>query len=86
MPAALKWDHVTSSNVEAVAYDEPTQTLCVKYLGGGLYSYEGVPVGIATTMVHAVSVGQFLNQIIKPYYHYEKFVSEIDLLNAIATK
>jgi len=85
MTRTIKWKQVDSSNVDAVAYDEATQTMCVKFLGGGLYSYEAVGIGIFTSLENADSVGGFLNRVIKPYFSYNKWVSEADLLEHINT-
>lgn len=84
MSAQIKWDHVDSSNVEAVAFDEPSSTLCVKFLGGGLYSYSNVSLEVYSALQYADSVGQFLNRVIKPLHTYTKHMSESDLLSHLS--
>ncbi len=39
----MQMEPVDSSNVSAVGYDPVTETLHVKYKGGPLYEYSGVP-------------------------------------------
>lgn len=77
----LKWTDVSSSNVEAVAYDERTHTLAVLFTNGGLYSYHDVDMDIYVDLAHAQSVGQFLAQQIKNRFSYLKWFNENDLLD-----
>jgi hypothetical protein len=81
---ALVWTETDSSNVSAVAYDTPTKTLCVKFGSGGIYTYKGVANEIYVDLVHAESVGKYLNSVVKPNYPYERFESEADLLHDLA--
>ena len=76
----LVWTDVDSSNVESVAYDGETKTLAIKYVNGGLYSYDAVDMQVYTDLVHAESVGKFLNQQIKGRYSFLKWFSENELL------
>lgn len=77
---SLLWTDVDSSNVGSVAFDEGTKTLVVRYNSGAIYSYDDVETDIYVNLVHAKSVGQFLNQMIKGRYAYLKWFSEQDLL------
>ena len=63
---------VTSSNVKAVGYDRPTQTLYVAFHGGGLYAYDGVPPRDHAAMMVASSKGRYLNAEVKPAYAFRK--------------
>lgn len=78
--AALVWTEVDSSNIASVAYHEDTKTMCVKFAHGGLYTYQGVDNEIYVSLVHAESVGKYLNDVIKPNYAYTKFNSENELI------
>ncbi len=69
---ALKWQDVDSSNVSQVAYDEQSMILAVRFIGGGLYSYDGVGEQTFITMANSASVGRYLNQSIKGLYPYVK--------------
>jgi hypothetical protein len=61
---------VTSSNIEAVGYDESTQELHVRFLTGRTYVYYDVEEYRFTEMLSGGSVGGYLNQNIKKNYRY----------------
>lgn len=77
----LAWTEVDSSNVRQVAYHEPTKTLAVKFHGGGLYSYLEAAEETYHDMINAVSVGQYLNNVVKVQHAYTRWQSEADLLD-----
>ena len=85
----LQWVDVVSSNVQAVAYDELTRLICVRFLGGGLYSYEYMgeelnPGEVFTGLAHAVSVGSYLDTVIKKgNFAYKAWFSEDELLQSL---
>jgi hypothetical protein len=85
--ARLQWIGVDSTNVDAVAFDELTQTIVVRFLGGGLYSYTYMghdlkPAEVFVDLSHAVSVGQYLDRVIKKgNFAYKAWFSEDELLN-----
>ena len=64
--------NVASSNVKAVGYDEPAQTLEVEFLNGRVYQYYGVPGDMHSRFMAAPSKGQFLNTYIKNQYPYSR--------------
>lgn len=76
----LEWTDVDSSNVDAVAYDEPSHSLVVLFTNGGLYSYDDVEMQVYVEMVHAESVGKYLNQMVKGRYAYHQWFNEQELL------
>ena len=63
---------VISSNVEAVAHNEEGSVLLVRFKGGSVYEYAGVPADTYVDLLAAPSVGRFLNQHIKGNYPYQK--------------
>lgn len=63
----IGWEKVDSSNVEAVAFDEKTQTICVRFLNGSVYSYIGADMEIYSTLRHSASVGRYLNNVVKAF-------------------
>lgn len=69
----LKWEDVDSSNVKQTYFDDKTQTICVKFINGGLYSYIGGNQEMYMSLTHAQSVGKYLNNVIKalPYTRWE---------------
>ena len=79
----LLWTDVDSSNIESVAFNEGSKTLVVKFNSGAIYSYDDVDMDIYVDLVHAKSVGQFLNQMIKGRYAYHRWFSEQDLIKAL---
>jgi len=63
---------VSSSNIEAIGYDESTQDLHVQFLSGGYYVYHNVPREIFDRLMEAPSKGSYLNREIKGVYQYSK--------------
>lgn len=63
---------VISSNVASVGYDENDSTLEVQFRDGSVYQYLNVPFQIYSGLMHAASVGGFLNDHIKGVYRYRR--------------
>lgn len=63
---------VTSSNIEAIGYDEETQTLRVWFKNGGAYDYDKVPKEEFEALQNASSVGSYFASNIKGKYAYKK--------------
>ncbi len=63
---------VTSSNVAEIGYDPATMILEVAFLNGSVYQYFDVPESLYQELLHAESVGRFLNAQIKNSYRYTK--------------
>lgn len=68
----IEKEHVSSSNIEAVGYDEETETLRVWFLNGSAYDYSGVGRMEYEALKAAPSVGSYLHQNIKGQYPYSK--------------
>ena len=60
-----KMHPVESSAVARIGYDAAAEEAYVEYIGGGLYVYEGVPVGVFEELANADSKGTFVNAVIK---------------------
>ena len=82
----LQWTKVDSSNVDAVAYDSGSETLCVRFRNGGLYSYSGVNMEIFTSLQYADSVGKYLNKVIKNVFPYQKWEDENAMVDHLSHK
>ena len=63
---------VTSSNVQAIGYEESTETLRVEFNNGSIYEYKNVPGVVFNELTQAGSVGAYLNRNIRYNYPYEK--------------
>ncbi|EHO85181.1 KTSC domain-containing protein [Fusobacterium ulcerans] len=61
----IQMHNVSSSNVDAVGYDENTNSLYVRFLHGGTYVYYGVPKFHYDNLLSASSVGGYLDAHIK---------------------
>lgn len=72
---------VESSTVEQIGW--ANDTLYVKFLKGGTYAYEQVPLDIYQQMVQAESAGKFLHREIKANYGFVRM--EYDPFEADAT-
>jgi len=68
----IEKEYVSSSNIEAVGYDETAQTLRVWFLNGSVYDYSGVSTMEYEGLKNAPSVGSYLHKNIKGQYPYEK--------------
>jgi len=64
---------VTSSNVQAIGYDDQSGTLRVEFINGGTYDYYSVPQEIYVSFLSAPSKGEFHNlHIKKTGYSYSR--------------
>lgn len=63
---------VSSSNIEALGYDEDTQTLRVWFTTGTIYDYGNVPKVEFEAILYASSIGAYFNRNIKGAYPYTK--------------
>lgn len=67
-----EWISVRSSNIEAVRYEGATSILLVRFRGGAVDRYEGVPSTIVSGLLGAWSVGRYHHQWIRTRYRYRK--------------
>jgi KTSC domain len=63
---------VDSSSVRRVGYEEDLQILYVQFIDGEVYEYREVPADDFIELLHAESIGWFVNKRIKPYYDYRR--------------
>ena len=63
---------VASSNVAAIGYDSPTQTLEVQFVKGSVYQYYGVPKDLYEQIMREPSKGRFLNTYIRDSYPHSR--------------
>ncbi len=63
-----KMQHVASSAIEMVGYDDTSSALHVVYTGGARYVYRGVPSHVYHQLLAAKSKGNFINTSVKPIY------------------
>lgn len=68
----MNWRSVTSSNIDAIAYDAGSSTLYVRFNNGTSYSYSGVPESEYNGLISASSHGSYLASHIKGRYSYQK--------------
>lgn len=68
----MKLHPVQSSNIDAVGYDPETKELQVRFKGGALYSYAGVPKAKYDSMLSAQSLGGVFHTSIRNEYKYTK--------------
>lgn len=67
-----EWQYVNSSNVEAIRYCRETSELHVRFIRSGDYVYYDVEEDVVVGLIHAPSVGKYLNQYVKKRYRYAK--------------
>lgn len=64
----MEWHKVTSSNVEAVAYEAEAKVAHVRFISGTEYTYEGVSKTDFDALRTAPSVGVHLARVFKRKY------------------
>ena len=65
-------EHVASSNISSIGYDQGTQTLEVEFTNGSVYQYYNVDQNLFDQLMASGSKGQFLNNYIKNAYPYSR--------------
>lgn len=63
---------VVSSNVGAIGYDAENSVLYVRFLGGDVYRYYGVPEDVWSQFQTAPSKGKFVWRALRDQYSYDK--------------
>ncbi len=73
--AALKSERIAfSSNIAAVGYDAPSETLEIEFPNGSVYKYFNVPTVVYEQFVSAASKGQFFLANIKSAFPFSRVV------------
>ncbi len=63
---------VDSSNVQAVGYDADNREIYVEFIGGDTYVYSEADQATFDGLLHASSVGSYLNRVIKGNLGYRR--------------
>lgn len=63
---------LSSSDLEAVAYDRRHSVLLIRFRSGGVYQYENVPANVYGGLMGAASHGRYFHQWIKGRYEFQK--------------
>lgn len=61
-----------SSNVKAHGYDAATQTLAIRFAGGAVWHYAGVPFETYSSLLVAPSIGGFFAKSIRNNFRGEQ--------------
>lgn len=61
----MNWTSVNSSNLNAVAYDDATSTLYIRFNASGTYAYDRVPQSVYSGLLSASSHGKYFDAYIK---------------------
>jgi hypothetical protein len=61
----LERQHVQSSNLRSVSYDEARKNLEIEFHSGIVHQYQNVPSKIHTDLMNASSAGIYYNEKIK---------------------
>lgn len=61
---------VSSSHLDAVGYDEDSQTLYVQWKDGQISAYDDVPASVANDLEQAPSPGKTFNDLIRGKYQH----------------
>ncbi len=66
------WALVTSSEIDAVAYDSAGKRLRIRFRSGAIYEYDGVPSVVYEELLAAPSKGRYFSEYIRPDYPYRR--------------
>ena len=71
---AAAWRIVTSSLIRAVAYDERSRELRIRFANGSVYRYQGVPGDVAAELVDPAegSSGRYFNDRIRDVFDFDE--------------
>lgn len=64
--------HVQSSNINSIGYDNENSMLEIEFLSGGIYQYSNVPINIYNDIMNSVSHGKYFRQNIKDRFNSTK--------------
>jgi hypothetical protein len=65
----VTWERsVYSSMAQSIGYDADREEMIVTWKNGRQSAYSGVPEDVAMNAANAASVGEFLNEEVKPIY------------------
>lgn len=68
----MDWNSVGSSNIDAIAYEEESSTLFIRFNDGSEYEYYDVPMSIYEDFLNADSKGKFGHAHIYKNYSQSK--------------
>lgn len=68
----IEKEYVSSSNIEAIGYDEESETMRIWFLNGSIYDYSGVGIMEYEGLKNAPSLGSYMHQNIRGQYPYVK--------------
>ncbi len=66
------WVRVTSSDIDAVAYDSIGKRLRIRFRSGAIYEYDGVPPVVYDEFLTARSKGGYFSEYVRPEYPYRR--------------
>lgn len=72
MSVSLNWEHLSSSNVAACAYDAEAHALYVRFNSGNVYRYANVPEAVYAALKSAASPGQYMHRSIHGQFSSSK--------------
>ncbi len=68
----MQREHVASSNIISVGYDEVGQTLEIEFKDGSVYQYYNIGKNLYEQFMSSSSKGQFLANYIKNSFPYSR--------------
>lgn len=63
---------VSSSNIQAIGYDEDKRILAVEFKSGSIYHYADIGADLALDLVNAESIGRFYSQHVRGKFTGQK--------------
>lgn len=63
---------MTSSTLEAVAYDPAGKRLLIRFRTGAIYEYHDVPPVVYEELLAAPSKGGYFSEFVRPDYPYRR--------------
>ena len=70
----MERQHVRSSNIKSVGYDQTSNILEIEFYNGRTYQYFDVPNQIYLSLIEAASKGKYFHNIIKPRFKFKQIL------------
>jgi hypothetical protein len=71
-PSAMNRITVESRTVAAAGYDDPSSTMELEFVEGGVYRYFVVPRSVFDALLTADSIGRFFHEHVHGVYPFER--------------
>jgi hypothetical protein len=72
LPGAIVIEHVSSTAIRDVQYDDEARSLAITFVSGRTYIYEDVPPSVVAEFIVAESKGAYFNQNVRDQFEFRE--------------